>query len=101
MLSDEDGLPIAANSNINDLERLAAISSFVLIFSDRFARDGAAAPVSLLTHDNENREMLYRIFHVEDQRFVLTAISVGLSLTSTALDPALTKVKDILTSSPE
>ncbi|MCK5888513.1 MAG: roadblock/LC7 domain-containing protein [Methylococcales bacterium] len=99
LLSDDNGLPITANSDITDLDRLAAISAFVLIFSDRFIRDGATVPLSLLTHDNESREMLCRIFYVGEQRFVLTAIAVDLLLTSTALDPVLVKVMDILSSS--
>ncbi|MEE9397722.1 MAG: roadblock/LC7 domain-containing protein [Methylococcales bacterium] len=96
LLSDENGLPVAANATAKDLDRLAAISSFVLVFGDRLTRDGGAAPLSLMVHDTENREMLCRIFHIGNQRFVLTAISIGLQLTSTALDPALSKVTRIL-----
>ena len=99
LLSDDNGLPIAANNSFTDLDHLAAISAFVLIFSDRFIRDGATTPLSLLTHDNENQEMLCRIFHVGSQRFVLTAISIDLLLTSTTLDPTLPKVIDLLSSS--
>lgn len=98
LLSDDQGLPLAGNSEINDLDILAAISAFALIFCDRFTRDGFIAPLSLMTHDPKGREMLFRVFYIENERFVLTSISKGLMLTSNALDPALTKVSDILLS---
>lgn len=98
LLSDDQGLPLAGNSEINDLDTLAAISAFALIFCDRFTRDGFVAPLSLMTHDPEGREMLFRVFYIENQRFVLTSVSKGLMLTSNSLDPALTKVADILLS---
>ena len=96
LLSDENGLPLVSSNNAKDLDRLAAIASFVVIFGDRISRDDAASPVSFLVRDNTNRDILCRIFHVGRQRLVLTAVSVELQLTPNALDPALEKITRIL-----
>lgn len=101
LLSDDQGLAISGSTDIKNLDELAALSAFILIFCDRFSRDGLSTPLSLLTHDTDNREMLCRIFHVGEQRFVLTAISVDQLLTSEVLDPTLPKVAAILSSTEE
>ena len=46
LLSDENGLPLASSHNIADLDRLAAISAFVVIFGDRIRRNDDFMPVS-------------------------------------------------------
>ncbi len=96
LLSNEDGLPLISSDNAIDLERLAAIASFVVIFGDRMSRDDSPSPISFLVRDSGNRDILCRIFHVGKQRLVMTAVSVKLQLTSSALDPALEKVISLL-----
>jgi len=96
LLSDEDGLPLVSSSNAEELEWLAAIASFVVIFGDRIQRDGAASPIAFLVRDSDNRDILCRIFAVGSRRLVLTAVSVEMQLTPNALDPALEKVSGIL-----
>lgn len=96
LLSDEDGLPLVSSSNAKELEWLAAIASFVVIFGDRIQRDGAASPIAFLVRDSSNRDILCRIFAVGSRRLVLTAVSIELQLTPNALDPALEKVSGIL-----
>ena len=96
LLSDENGLPLVSSSNAKDLERLAAIASFMVIFGDRMSRDDSATPISFLVRDNHNKEILSRIFHVGKQRLVITAVSVKLQLTPSTLDPALEKVVSLL-----
>lgn len=92
MLSDGDGLPLAASSSARDLDRLAALSSMVLVFAERIGRGGAAPAQSLIIHDAENRETLCRIFVVGGQRLLLTAVSRGQPLSATTLDAALSQV---------
>jgi len=96
LLSDEDGLPLVSSSNTEELDWLAAIASFVVIFGDRMQRDGAASPIAFLVRDSDNRDILCRIFNVGSRRLVLTAVSVEMQLTPAALDPALDKVTGIL-----
>ncbi len=99
LLSDENGLPLVTSSQAKHLDRIAAIASFVVIFSDRINNHDdavAAYPVSFLVRDNNNKDTLCRIFHVDNQRLVLTAVSAQLPLTPGALDPALEKVSSLL-----
>lgn len=98
LLSDDDGWPLAASSNAVDLERLGATASLLLFIADRVASDGAAAPLSLTIHDTANSVTLCRIFKVGDHRLALTAVSPGVLLLPTALDPALVKVDAALLS---
>lgn len=98
LLSNEEGLPLAASGNVQDMERLSVFSSLVSLFADRIARNGAAAPLSVMMHDESNRATLCRIFEVGDQRLLLTAVSMGAQLSPIALDPALAKVDSALLS---
>lgn len=96
LLSDDEGWPLAANSSTRDLERLGATALLLLLLADRLGRDGALAPLALMLLDETNNVILCRIFHIDGQRLSLTAVSGDAQLTPTALDPALVKVKAIL-----
>ena len=96
MLSDNEGLPLAASRNARDLDRLGATSSLLLLIADRIGRDDAPAALALMVHDGANMVTMCRIFNVGDQRLALTAVSPGGQLTPTALDPALVKVNAVL-----
>jgi hypothetical protein len=98
LLCNENGLPLVSSNNAKDLERLAAIASFVVIFGDRMSRDDSPSPVSFLVRDSNNKDILCRIFHVGKQRLIITAVSIKQQLTSSALDPALEKVISLLSS---
>lgn len=97
LLSDDEGLPLAVSSHSRDLDRLAATASLVMLFSERMSRDGGPGPLSLLIHDKENKQTLCRIFDVGGQRLLLTAVSIGIPLSPSALDAALPKVDSVLT----
>lgn len=97
VLSDEDGLPLAANAAADDAERLAANSSLVLLMADRMAGADRPQPLSVMVHDESNRMTLCRVLHVHDRRLTLTAVTTGdTRLTPAALDPALVKVAGML-----
>lgn len=95
LLSDDAGLPLAASASARDLDKLAALSSMVLVFAERVGRGGTPAQ-SLVIHDAENRETLCRIFSVGGQRLLLTAVCRGQHLSSTTLDAALSQVDKAL-----
>jgi hypothetical protein len=95
-LHDDQGLLLAASRNAKNLNRLNAISAMVLLFADRIGRNGGSIPLSMLIHDEANMATLSRIFHVGEQRLLLTAVATGSQLTATALDPALSKVNAVL-----
>lgn len=92
LLSDNEGWPLAASGNTNDLDRLGVTASLLILVADRMEVAGAPAPLALMVHDAANMVTLCRIFRVGDHRLALTAVSPSALLTCTALDPALVKV---------
>ncbi|MCF6249809.1 MAG: hypothetical protein L3J75_00875 [Methylococcaceae bacterium] len=96
LLSDDKGLPIAASSNAQQLDKLAAISSLVVIFGDRISQDDDESPQSFLIHYENNMDILCRIFVIGEQRMVLAVISSKQKLTTGALDSVLPKFTESL-----
>ena len=101
VLSNSEGLSLAGNSGAQDIDRLAANSSFVMLMAERIGNDQFPAPTAILARDTEDRTTLYRIFDVEDQKIALTAIAEGTGLTPTTLDAVLAKVSGMLTAGHE
>lgn len=99
LLSNEEGLPLAANRAAPNLERLLATASLILLVADRIAGHHAPRPRAIMIHDEADATTLCRIFHIQDQRLSLTAVTKGARLTPTVLDPALDKVDAVLTRS--
>lgn len=98
VLTDDEGLPLATSSNAWDVDRLAGVSAHLSVLADRLGRNGGPAPLSVMLHDEDNQLTLCRIFRVRDKRLILTAVSTGAELSTSALDPALAKVDAALTS---
>jgi hypothetical protein len=96
LLNDAGGLPLAASSNAKDLDRLAVLSSMVLLLTDRISRESAPSPLAVMVHDEANKLTLCRIFRVGGKRLLLTAVSTDAQLLPTALDPALAKLDTVL-----
>jgi hypothetical protein len=98
LLSNEEGLPLAANRGTRNAERLAASLTRLALVVDQTAGAEGHSPVSILLRDASDATTLCRIFRVRGQRLFFTAQSNDLRLTSTDLDPALTKVEAALSS---
>ncbi len=98
LLSDEMGLPLAASAGARDADVLAGVSSLVLSLADRVVTSGGPAPLAVLLRDASNQRILHRIFSVDGDRYLVTAVSKGGTLTTDALDPALAALEDILSS---
>jgi len=96
LLSDEMGLPLAASTGARDADVIAGVSSLVLTLADRVASSGGSAPMAVLVRDASNQRILHRIFSVNDDRFLVTAVSKGAEISTDALDPALAALEDIL-----
>ncbi|MGH1341652.1 MAG: hypothetical protein ACRBN8_08890 [Nannocystales bacterium] len=96
LLSDEMGLPLAASAAARDADVLAGVSSLVFSLTDRVVRSGGPAPLAVLLRDASNQRILHRIFSVDGERYLVTAVSRGGTLTTDALDPALAALEDIL-----
>lgn len=95
LLSDEVGLPLAASSGARDAEVLAGVSSLILSLADRVTKTGGPTPTAVLVRDTANQIILHRIFTAGGERFLVTAVSKG-EVSSTALDPALTALENVL-----
>ncbi|MCA9550146.1 MAG: hypothetical protein KC933_08930 [Myxococcales bacterium] len=101
ILSDEVGLPLAATS-ADASEALAAAASLLLTLADRLASTGQPAPVGVVTRDVEGHLTLHRIFSLDDERYVLTAVSKGTVLAPDSMDPVLPQLRQLLAQrSPE
>ncbi|MGN6103820.1 MAG: hypothetical protein ACTHU0_01830 [Kofleriaceae bacterium] len=102
VLADEVGLPLAVNSGASDGdgERLAGMWSMLLALADRVVLSGAPEPRAIVVHDTANQTLLHRLFTSCGNRFVLTAVSRGRSLSPEVLDPALGKLERILGGTP-
>jgi hypothetical protein len=93
LLTNEEGLPLAANLAAGHLERLAAASTRLALVADQIAGERGIAPRSVMLRDASDAITLCRMFRVQDQKLTLTALSNDSRLASTALDPALDKIE--------
>lgn len=92
VLHDEDGWPLANSSNADDLDRLGATASLLVLLADRLGKDKGTAPLSVMVHNAANHVTLSRLFEVNGQRLSLTAVAAGTPVTPTTLDPALVSI---------
>ncbi len=95
LLSNEDGLVVAAAGTAPDFDGMAAATSRLTDAADQFAihRGGALAVV---VRDGADSTTLCRLFTTHGQRLALTATSNDTRLTAVALDPALAKIETAL-----
>lgn len=96
LLADGVGLPLASSNSGDDPDALAAISSLWLSLSDKIGALGFPAPLAAVLKDESHQTILHRVFEVEQERFVLTAVSKGRYLPPDGLDPALSKIGQLL-----
>ncbi len=97
VLSDEMGLPLAASSNAEEVDLLAGVAAMLLTVGDRVVTSGGASPMSIVMHDEANKNTVHRIFNVAGVRYMLTAVTRGRYITPEALDPVLAKLGRVLT----
>ena len=97
LLTNEEGLPLAANTTARHTERLAAAATRLSLVAEKVSGEHAVAPLSVMLRDATEATTLCRIFRVQDQTLTLTALSNDPRLASVALDPALAKVQVALT----
>jgi hypothetical protein len=97
LLTNEEGLPLAANTAGRHTERLAAAATRLSLVAEKVSGEHGVAPLSVMLRDASEATTLCRIFRVQDQTLTLTALSNDPRLASVALDPALAKVQVALT----
>jgi hypothetical protein len=95
LLSNEDGLVVAAAGRAPDFDAMAAATARLTGAADQFAthRGGALAVV---VRDAADSTTLCRLFTTHGQTMALTATSNDTRLTAVALDPALAKIETAL-----
>ena len=95
LLSNEDGLVVAAAGRAPDFDGMAAATARLTGAADQFAahRGGALAVV---VRDAADSTTLCRLFTTHGQRMALTATSNDTRLAAVALDPALAKIETAL-----
>lgn len=96
VLSDDAGLPLAANASAADVDALAAVASWLMTLIHRAERSDAPRPLSFVVHDSADQHAIHRVFDVGPQRFTLTAVSRGTHVAPGALDGALGKLQRAL-----
>ncbi len=100
LLSNEDGLVVAAAGSAPDFDSMAAATVRLTGAADQFAahRGGALAVV---IRDAADSTTLCRLFTTHGQRMALTATSNDTRLAAVALDPALAKIEMALAAQVE
>jgi len=93
LLTNEEGLPLAANSGARHAERIAAAATRMALVAEKIADTDGTAPLSVMLRDSSDATTLCRIFRVQHQRLMLTALSNDSRLASVALDPAVAKIE--------
>jgi hypothetical protein len=96
LLSDASGLLLANSASAQDAELRAGVSSLLVTLADQFAKSGMPEPRAVLIHDAANQVAISRLFAVDDDRYLLTAVTAGQHVTPTALDPVLEKIEALM-----
>ena len=96
VLCDAEGLAVASSSATFDADRLAAVASAYLALADRYDQLGVPVPQAFVARDADHQSVLYRIFTVCSNPYVLSAVTKGTPLSPHALDAALDKIEHAL-----
>jgi len=97
LLSNEEGLPLASNSEAGNTERLAASLARVALAIDQTVDRDGAAPRAFLLCDCADDLTFCRTLHAGGQRLFFTALSKDLLLTAEDVDSAISKIEAALT----
>ena len=96
VLSDNVGLAMANNNGGKDVEVHAGLSSLLLTMVDRVQGNDLPAPIAAVFRDQANQVVVHRVFSVGSERYVLTAVATGKSMSPDILDPTLKTVERII-----
>lgn len=97
VLCDARGLLLANSATgARNAEMRAGLSALVLTIADSSIQVGAPKPLAVTVHDTENQIVVTRIFEVDGERFLLSAVSKGRFVQPNVLDPALEKIERLM-----
>jgi hypothetical protein len=97
LVTDNNGLPMGQSDGAKRVEMLCATLGMILNMVDRIANSGGSNPLAVVLRDADNQVAIHRLFKVEGQRYVLTAIASGSFLSPDVLDPTLPRIERVLT----
>ena len=92
LISNEQGLLVAANDGATDLENRAIMAARIISLADQLSGDGHA-PAGVLVRDANNTTMICRLFQARGQMVALTVISNDPRLDATALDAVIPRIQ--------
>ena len=95
LLSNEDGLVVAAAGRAPDFDAMAAATARLTGAAGQFAANRGGA-LAVVVRDAADSTTLCRLFMTHGQIMALTATSNDTRLTAVALDPALAKIETAL-----
>ena len=95
LLSNEDGLVVAAAGRASDFDGMAAATARLTGAAGQFAANRGGA-LAVVVRDAADTTTLCRLFMTHGQIMALTATSNDTRLTAVALDPALAKIETAL-----
>lgn len=95
LLSNEDGLVVAAAGTAPDFDAMAAATARLTDAAGQFAAHLGGA-LAVVVRDAADSTTLCRLFTTHGQTMALTATSNDTRLTAVALDPALAKIETAL-----
>jgi hypothetical protein len=96
LITDDNGLPMAQSEGAKQIEMLCATLGLLLNMVDRISSNSGSHPLAVVLRDADNQVSLHRLFKVEGQRYVLTAIASGGFLPPDILDPVLARIERAL-----
>ena len=96
VLSDAEGLAVGSSSATDGADRLAAVAAAYLTLADRYAQLRVPVPQAFVARDATHQSVMHRIFSVQGERYVLSAVTKGAPLSPNALDTALDKIEHAL-----
>lgn len=96
LLSDASGLLLATSAHADRAEIRAGVSALLVTLAEQLVRTGEPAPLAFVIHDEAQRTAISRVFSVDGERFLLTAVAAGRSLAPTALDPVLRHIERLM-----
>ncbi|MBU1899288.1 hypothetical protein KKB55_16220 [Myxococcota bacterium] len=92
IVSDDGGLPLAANKSCLEAEELAGASALMFVITDRLSKHKSQSPIAITVHDERGHITVHRIFEVVNERYLFSVSSDDTRLTPKDIEPALSKI---------
>lgn len=99
IVSDDGGLPLAANQACQAAEKMAGASALIFVMADRLSKHNDQAPIALTVHDERGHITLHRIFEIVGERYLFSISSDDSRVSPKDVEPALAKIIRVMSPS--